>query len=593
MNPNSEAVNQPQGNVLIVSHKEEQCGVHQFGLNLASALNKSAKYAFEYIECSGTDEYFAAVEKSQPKVVIYNYHPSTLPWLNRKIIRKIGVPRLGIIHEVTQELADGVDNSLFDYHIAADPVLLLKNPLVFKTGRLIQKIENTYPMPVIPTIGSFGFATEGKGFDKLVSTVQEEFDNAVIRLNIPFATFADASGSSALAVSKKCEQMIVKPGIKLLVSHEFLSVEKVLDFLAQNSVNAFFYEQNDGRGISSVTDLALAVRRPVAITRSTMFRHLHSVSPSICIEDSSLTEIINHGFGPVAHFCEEWNEDNLIWDYERIVESVLSKTPISRFTSIRQNLRRIFQKTEPEAHHDSWIPALKQSVHAEQVGRNLNHEPVLVTGIKSYNRILNESARKQYKPCIDELFDLLPDMMARKIPEANIQQAFVLDTVNEFIDNNKSAKILCVGSYDDTAFAALRKYGYRMDEVDPVLNYDLNTFMHKPSTKSGSYDIVFSTSVIEHVRDDELFVTQIAELLSPGGVAILTCDYNDQYKPGDSIPSEDFHMYTQKDLLDRLIPLLKDCSLVDVPQWDCSNPDFVYADYRYTFASLVFRKNAV
>jgi hypothetical protein len=33
---------------------------------------------------------------------------------------------------------------------------------------------------------------------------------------------------------------------------------------------------------------------------------------------------------------------------------------------------------------------------------------------------------------------------------------------------------------------------------------------------------------------------------------------------------------------------------VDEPQWDCPNPDFVYAGkYRYTFATLVFQKNSL
>ena len=124
-----------------------------------------------------------------------------------------------------------------------------------------------------------------------------------------------------------------------------------------------------------------------------------------------------------------------------------------------------------------------------------------------------------------------------------------------------------------------------------MINYDLNTYFHKPSTLKGSYDIIFSTSVIEHVENDELFITQIAELLAPGGTAILTCDYNDQYHPGYPIPDVDFRFYTQKDFKERFLPLIKDCSLVDEPQWDCSHPDFVYAGkYRYTFATLVFQK---
>ncbi len=118
----------------------------------------------------------------------------------------------------------------------------------------------------------------------------------------------------------------------------------------------------------------------------------------------------------------------------------------------------------------------------------------------------------------------------------------------------------------------------------------MNVFFHKPTTIRNSYDIIFSTSVIEHVRDDELFITQIAELLAPGGTAVLTCDYNDQYKPGDRIPQEDFILYTQRDFKERFMPLLKNCSLVDAPNWDCPNPDFLYAGCRYTFAGFVFRK---
>ena len=104
--------------------------------------------------------------------------------------------------------------------------------------------------------------------------------------------------------------------------------------------------------------------------------------------------------------------------------------------------------------------------------------------------------------------------------------------------------------------------------------------------------MIFSTSVLEHVDNDELFMQQIADLLAPNGVAILTCDYNDQYQLGDSIPDVDIRLYTQKDLKQRILPLLKDCYLVDEPQWDCPNPDFVYAGkYRYAFATLVFQRN--
>ena len=213
-----------------------------------------------------------------------------------------------------------------------------------------------------------------------------------------------------------------------------------------------------------------------------------------------------------------------------------------------------------------------------------------IPNVTSFSRILDNAARSQYDSVIKELFQLVPNMMARKIPEANIQQAFVFDTLKKLAFKLSAPKILCIGCYEDTAAAALNRLGYRMDEIDPSINFDLDEFSNQPSTVKGSYDIIFSTSVLEHVENDALFLMQIAELLAPGGTAILTCYFNDQFKPGDPLPKEDFRFYTQKDLKQRLLPLLKNCSLVDSPQWDCPNPDFTYADCRYTFATLVFKK---
>jgi len=46
---------------------------------------------------------------------------------------------------------------------------------------------------------------------------------------------------------------------------------------------------------------------------------------------------------------------------------------------------------------------------------------------------------------------------------------------------------------------------------------NLDTFFQAPRrTKPGTYDIVFSTSVLEHVKDDETFVRQAADLLAAG-----------------------------------------------------------------------------
>ncbi len=581
--------------VLFISHREKQCGVHQFGLDIARVLKKSNKYSFIYAECSDVSEYDDILLQHDPIAIIYNYHPSTLAWVKRKLIKRVGVPHIEIIHEVTQQVADQADDSLFDFHIAPDPSLLLKNPAVFKTGRLIRSIENDDPLPEITTIGSFGFATQGKGFETLVTAVQEEFNNAKINLNIPYAAFGDSDGFNARQIARRCRSVIVKPGIELEIGHEFMTPGELNTFLCHNTLNAFFYADKGGRGISSAVDHALAAQRPIAITRSSMFRHIYSAVPSICIEDSSLKDIIENGTGPLECYRKDWSEENLIWDYERIIANVLERQQDKPVTGLREKFQRFAKKhvpaKNPARNPDYWVPSPDNEKINELRQQDTAVERVSIANVSRFNRILDNEAREQYKPCIDALFDLVPELMARKIPEANIQQAFVFDTVNKFAASFDSARILCVGSFEDTAFAALKKCGYMMDEVDPVINYDLDTYMDKPANIGVNFDIIFATSVIEHIRGDERFIAQVAKLLAPGGVAILTCDFNDQYQPEDKIPTEDFHMYTQKDIKERLLPCLQNCSLIDDPQWQCPQPDFLYSGYRYTFASIVFRKN--
>ncbi len=359
----------PQSNplqrVLFVSHKEKRCGVHEYGISIAEALKKSKKYLFIYDECSNRRDFWGTVGRVAPSAIIYNYYPSTLPWLKKKVLKEVDVPNLGIMHEVTQRAADSANTRLFNYHIAPDPTLVLNNPIVFKTGRLIPAYINRFTPPKVTTIGSLGFASVGKGFERLVIAVQEEFDEAVIRLHIPSGDFVP---TDAKQVARRCQELIVKDGVKLVVTHEFMERNQLLDFLAQNTLNAFFYEKLEGRGISSTIETALAVRRPIAVTGSSMFRHVLSnrpshAAPTICIEpngkramswkqqsrlrsrrrgylqnsrkkfplkwllkpETSLKQIVDNGIAPLERFFNEWSEQNLILDYERILDCVLGK----------------------------------------------------------------------------------------------------------------------------------------------------------------------------------------------------------------------------------------------------------------------------
>lgn len=605
--------------VLFVTHPKAFCGVYEYGIKAFEAIRHSKAFRFLHVECDSLPGLNNEIARHKPAFVVYNYHPSVMPWLCTRVskgvyrnhVHDLPVIQIGIIHEVTQEVANRATryrnryilggsekklNSLFDYYIAPDPTLLLENPFVFKTGRLIPAYTNHLPEPTPFVVGSFGFATPNKGFHLLIDRVQDEMDEAIIRLNIPYASFGDADGKNARAIAAQCKERIHKKGIQLQVTHDFLQDDALLDFLAGNSLNVFLYEGGTGRGLSSVLDYALAVQRPIAVSDNPMFRHVLNTKPSICVKDASLKTIHANGVGALQSLIRDWSAEILCWEYNRILQSIKQRNgqqPVFKM-GIQRKIRAAIHQliTEPSPGF-TWLTNTRSVTDDDLTpDASIRYTPVVVSGNHAFNRILDDAARTLYQPAVDALMNMLPATMAKKLPRANVQQAFVFDTAYRFIQEfGNKPRMLCVGSYEDTASWALQKMGYAVDDIDPMVNYFLQEYVTKPTVKPGSYDIIFSTSVIEHDPDDASFMQAIETLLSPGGVAIITCDFKDGWKPGDLKPEVDARLYTQSDMTERLLKQAPRCSLVGEANWHCPNPDFIYLEkYNYTFATLTIRK---
>ncbi len=204
-----------------------------------------------------------------------------------------------------------------------------------------------------------------------------------------------------------------------------------------------------------------------------------------------------------------------------------------------------------------------------------------------FNRLLDNDARVELAPVIEEMWSLAPEMMRRKISEANVQQAFVLAAVRSLACLDDC--ILVVGAHEDTAWQSLVQSGYScINAIDPEWNgTDLDVY-HRQCQK-GSFDLIVATSVIEHVPDDGDFVQKIGELLVPGGYAILTMDFCHDWTPELPKPIEDYRLYTAADML-RLLGRMPGCQTIDPPSWHEGQMDFSYGGCSYAFATLVVRK---
>jgi len=333
-------------NVLFINHIRFKCGVYQYGKRLTKSLEGCQKYDIIYVEIEREEEFKELVVQYQPKCVVYNYYPGVMGFVNHPLLdsNRDNFPQVAIFHETPL--------TGFDYYIYSDPTLgrekefwdyycpgrgyaefgqdYLSKPEYFKIGRSIPYITNNFPVPEIPTIGTFGFAGGGKDMHSLVGRVNTEFEEAIINIHLAPSTFSGSSEEVVMNLEKGCRDLITKPGIKLNITYEFLPEGRLLEFLARNTINVFWYGANYGRGISSSVDYALAVQRPIAITKSHMFRHMWPQTPEICLVESwktleynTLPEIITLGTKPLKKFYSTWTDENLVREFEEIMNGII------------------------------------------------------------------------------------------------------------------------------------------------------------------------------------------------------------------------------------------------------------------------------
>lgn len=207
-----------------------------------------------------------------------------------------------------------------------------------------------------------------------------------------------------------------------------------------------------------------------------------------------------------------------------------------------------------------------------------------------YNKILTDKDRKYHNPTIMRMYRCIPEMTNNKIASALVQQAFVYDAIFSFALPGEKELILSAGSYQDTAAELLRFDGFSVYDIDPVINCTLHEFRKR--TKQ-TYDRIISTSVLEHTTDDAEFIADICELLSAGGIAILTCDFKDDWIPGQPVPYTSNRFYTTYDLMERIPAIFRkyNCDFFDIPDYSARD-NFVWDGITYSFATMVFQKGS-
>jgi len=304
-------------NILFLNHSSKFCGVYQYGLRVSTILSKSTDINYIYKEITTLDEYNSLITSESFNGIIYNYHGSTMKWLNKDTIQK-KVINIGMPHESLNNMFDIIcdldpfSNGPSNYYKIPRPIF---ENIKFDSTSVNKDFITEYTNTNIPIFGSFGFGFSNKGFDKIIKMVNEQYDEAVVKLIITNPTFY-ADPNEAFNIGNKCKEISVKPGIKVMVTHEFFSDEELLWFLNTNTMNIFLYDTMYGRGISSVIDYALSVKKPIGISDSFMFRHI--LSDKICLYETSIKECLQNT-AELDKFREQNSNRNLISTFSDII----------------------------------------------------------------------------------------------------------------------------------------------------------------------------------------------------------------------------------------------------------------------------------
>lgn len=299
--------------VVFVNHKQQQCGVYQFGKRIYELARNSEKVQYTYIEVENIQDFETWVGQIQPDCILYNWYPVTMPWLGENWVQNHKhFKHYFIFHD--GNVRQNYDLYLFSGAEGKDvsfrKSVILPRPLFSYSG--------DYPLNKVMTVGSFGFGGWQKGFTRLIETVNKEFEEAVINIQMPFAFFGDRLGRETRKVADACRELNTNPKVTLNIDHTFLSNDDTLRFLAKNDINAFLYKSSN-QGLSSVIDYALSVRRPIAITNDSMFKHVYK--PQLDIDNFSLLELKDTGTTHLEEYYDKWNPDKFSEEMDKIYDS--------------------------------------------------------------------------------------------------------------------------------------------------------------------------------------------------------------------------------------------------------------------------------
>lgn len=267
---------------IFINTTKANCSIYESGRMIYKSLLLSDRYELDYLEVNESNRYVP----NTYDFYTFNYHHTTMGWLDTKSVHLLPGLKVAFVLEVSPNnpfiLCNDKD---FDAYCVLDPTMNIADKRAYAFSRPLEVpvkmtsySDSERLEPSVPMIGSFGFATQGKGFELVVDAVNKEFDKAIVRINIPMGTYCDNAywnlykQNYADYLADLCKKT-AKKDIQVVVTHDYMSKEELIEWCGQNTLNCFLYNRNIP-GLAATTDQAISCGRPLAVSKNDTFRHI-------------------------------------------------------------------------------------------------------------------------------------------------------------------------------------------------------------------------------------------------------------------------------------------------------------------------------
>lgn len=295
---------------IFVNTNPAQCSIHESGKMVYDILKKSKKYSLDYRQLLTFEEMLDGYDFS-----IINWHYHTMP-MDTSRFGTISGLKIAMVLEASLNDPFVRTPTNFDEYIVLDPAMHHVDKRVRPFPRPLEIVDvPPYQEPEVPVIGTFGFATPGKGFDLVVGEVNSEFQKAIVRINIPSATFADYWGTVGKKMGEVYKAM-ARQGIEVQISHDYMTKEQLIKWCSQNTINVFLYYRG-GTGLSATTDQAISSGRPLLVSDCVTFRHIHPyIAP---YPRNTIRQAISNSLDGIKRMRDEWSHEKFLQCFEKVL----------------------------------------------------------------------------------------------------------------------------------------------------------------------------------------------------------------------------------------------------------------------------------